>query len=426
VKKKWIFAGRIAVASALLWGASCGDVSRAKDEEAKALMKKAGDLVSVRRYGDARKALEAAVEISPGAYEIQREYVKLLARAEPDSALSYVNTLLEKRSGSALPYLLRSQLESDQVAKEKWIDDALALEPASAWALIAKARLALEAGENGRAIELLEKAVSSPAAPAEGNLLLAEACGKAGNAEKASGVLRNLASSHPDEEVRSEASAELFFLLWENDREGAIAHADELLASSRDPFLLADVGATLAGVPDHMPGSVAFFERAMEKSDTLTLREMYPEASTAWLEERSMKNRGFFGESLGGVLLQLGRHEEAVGVLEKAREDLVDPTKELLFSLAQAYRKTGREDAAIDALLQLVAAQIDRAALSLLDTLYVARHGDRTGLSGRIEEARSTFSREAPGFTLAKDDGGTFSLGDLRGKVVFLAFWFPT
>lgn len=414
------------IAFALFWGTNCADGSKTRNGESRALMKKARDLAKVRRYQDARATIETACRLSPGSYEIQRDYVKLLMREGGEAARSYVSALLEKSPEESLPYLLMSQVEEERGNKEKWIDDALALDPASAWALIERARLALAADDHEGAIRILQKALSSPDAMAEAGLLLADAYEGAGRTEEAARTLDQLFHSHPDEEVRSEASGELFFLLWEHDRQEALSLADTLRASSHDPFLLADIGASLADVPDHRARSIGFFEKAITESDTLTMRRLYPEASAAWLEERAAKNRGFFGESMGGAYVELGRHEEAVRVLENAKADLGDPTKELLFFLARAYEKTGREDEAIDALIELLSAQIDRTAGSLLDSLYSERHGSLDGLSERIEEARRTFSKTAPGFTIAKDGGGEFSLEDLRGKVVLIAFWFPT
>lgn len=406
--------------------AGCAGGPKAKDDDARALMKRAKEFVKVRRYQDARRALAQASELSPGSYEIQREYLKLLGREGGEVARSHVNALLEKRPREPLPYLLMSQLEEETERKTKWVDDALALDPAFSWALLEKAKILLAQGDSESAAGLLKKSLASPDVTAEASFLLADALTRAGSTEEAERILESLSLSHQDEAVRDEASGELFSLLWERDRRKAASLADRLLETSHDPFLFADIAWVFSETADFLPKSVDFFERAIAESDTLTLRRLYPMASPEWLEERSEKNRGFFGESLGGICLKLGRNLDAVRVLERAKADLRDPTNELLFSLARAYEVTGHRDEAIDVLVELLSAQVDRTAGALLDSLYMARHGSLAGLSEKIEEARKRFSKEAPDFKLPTADGEKFSLRDLRGKVVYLAFWFPT
>jgi len=172
--------------------------------------------------------------------------------------------------------------------------------------------------------------------------------------------------------------------------------------------------------------SIAYFKKAIAASDTVNLRNFYPEATVGWLQNRSSKNCGFFGEGLGKVYLDMDRFEDAVPVLEKAGSDLDDPYSEVLLYLARAYEGLGRDEEAIGVLVELLSRQTDDEALSLLEDLYTRTHGNSEGLEAMIEDAREAFSKKAPDFELTLEGGEKFSLRSLKGKVVLLAFWFPT
>jgi len=413
---------------------SCGSGSDI-EEDASVLLQKARDLTRIKQYRSAVEVLERAVALDPGSYEIHREYIKLLSREDITKAEEIYGKLLQDHPADPLYLLCLSRVEEDDDKNAALIDEALALDPVSYWPVVEKARFLCDNGNAEAAVELLQKIVGketgatavSTEGAAEGAFLLARALEEVNCSSEASSVLEKLMAAHHSDKVRSRASGKLFSLKWNHDdREGAYKLAGELLDTMNDPFLLVDIAYDMSDTEKYKVSSVEYFVRAITASDTINMRNFYPEASAGWLQNRSTKNKGFFGEGLGKVYCDLGRFEEAVPVLEKARTDLHDPLSEILLYLARAYENLGRDEDAIEVLVELLSKQTDDEGWSLVKQLYTRVHGSLDGLETRIEKARESFSRAAPAFTLREKNGEEFSLHSLKGKVVLLAFWFPT
>jgi hypothetical protein len=129
---------------------------------------------------------------------------------------------------------------------------------------------------------------------------------------------------------------------------------------------------------------------------------------------------------LGELWYELGNDERAIEALELARSEFSDPVKEILLTLARSYTRAGSPERAVDVLLNLLAKETDPGGRALLDSLYEGIYGSMEGLEERIAEEREKFFREAPDFTVAGTGDAPVSLSSLKGKVVLLAFWFPT
>jgi len=415
-----------AILCVFLLSTNCGTGGE-KKEDAGAMLQKARDLVRVRQYQSAIEVLERAIVVDPGSFEIHREYIKLITRKGDDGAVKVYETLVRDHPSDPLYRLCLSLAEENSDKKEALVNEALELDPVYYWAVVEKARLLRNGGDHQGSIELLQNIVGTMVGVADGAFLLAQVLEEADRPDEAATVLEKLRSAHDDEKIRNRASGKLFSLKWEQEsREEAQKLASELLETVNDPFLLVDIAYTMSETENYEVNSIDFFEKAISTSDTVNMRTIYPEATAGWLQNRSSKNSGFFGEGLGKVYCDLGRFEEAVPVLEKAKYDLADPYSEVLLYLANAYEGTDRTEEAIAVLLDLLSRQTHDEAQTLLTELYSGVHGDSEGLEARIEEARKVFSRKAPDFKLSDTDGGEFSLDSLKGNVVLLAFWFPT
>ncbi|MFQ6104319.1 MAG: tetratricopeptide repeat protein [Candidatus Glassbacteria bacterium] len=403
---------------------NCGE-SDAKKNQAMTLLEKSRDLVKVRQYNSAQEILEHAIQLYPGSFEIHRDYIKLLMRKGDDKARNLYETLIENNPRDPLYHLCMSLIEDDIGLREKRINDALELAPSYYWAVLERARLMMETEKYAEAIGLLEGVTETETYFPERQFLLARAYQDYGKPAEAVEILEAIVGKPFDESVRSEAYEELFELYWREDKARAMELAESLLGSMKDPFYLSDMGYAMSE-SEYIEESIRFFESAIAACDTANLRKYYTEASPEWLEESSAKYKGFYGEGLGQVLYELGRYDEAILVLEEARSKLSDPLSEMLYTLANSYARTNREEEAIDILIELLSKQTDNDARSMLDSLYIARHGSSSGLAERIEGARKSFWKQAPDFIVTADDGAQFSLDGQKGKVVLLAFWFPT
>lgn len=147
-------------------------------------------------------------------------------------------------------------------------------------------------------------------------------------------------------------------------------------------------------------------------------------------EEALQSNTALLHDTLGQLLLEQGRAEEATKELLAARA-LDDESPAILLHLAQAHEATGALDKA-ETLYQ------EALAIEPLKALYQKRHKTLAGwesyLAGvkdkdsaaRRKKAlatRANAPRNTPPFTLKTLDGNTVSLADLKGKVVVINFW---
>ncbi len=392
----------------------------------RALREKARNLVRIRDYDDALDVLEKTIELYPNSFEAHREYIKLLSRKGGDEAGKLYEAFLTNNMTNPLYHVCLSLIEEDVSIKEEHLENALELDGTYFWAILEKARLKLGGGDPRGAVTLLESIRGKKTGVTEETFLLADALNESGQTSEALGILQELARTCADEETGLHAQEEIFFLLWDSDREKAVQHAVDMRDTVGDPAVLADIAYEMSADSLYIINSIEFFERAISKCDSSNMRTYYPTAAALWLAGRSSKMKGFYGEGLGQALYRLSRYEDAVTALEAAKSELADPLSEVLFTLARAYTHLDRDEDAIGTLIELLSRQTDDEARVYLDSLYKENRGDLDGLSEEIEEARKSFWKEAPHFTLSDDNGEEFSLADLRGKVVLLAFWFPT
>ena len=350
----------------------------------------------LRGEGRAEEALERygrALDLNWSA-EVQAEEAELLtARREYDRAEALYRDIIdrEERNEAAHLGLIRLFLRQDR--EDDALAELLSLRRATdkpLWVDMAVARLYIKRGQDDEAREILERSLKREGA-AETRLLLAALLHKQGKDEAALRQVRLIDDEAPEYPEALGLMAEIYRAL--NRADDAVLIFERRVASdkTRHPAMY----PLLAALHDEQ-GRAALARRALEQGiehypedeDLLyvygsfletrdehtramaimeRLVELNPNNAAAlnfvgysWADEGENLPRALdyimraallkpesaaIRDSLGWVFYRLGRLEEAVAELEKARQGDDDP--EIAEHLAEVYEKSGKKEAAL-------------------------------------------------------------------------------
>lgn len=127
-------------------------------------------------------------------------------------------------------------------------------------------------------------------------------------------------------------------------------------------------------------------------------------------------------------LVKVGHAEKAVGLLDELKERArLSPNAAMLVRFsAQVLAAAGKQDEAYRELLQQQASAPDDETHSSLLRAGVLLHKSQEKVEADLKAARYANAKVAPSFDLKQYGADhSISLSQLRGKVVFLTFWYP-
>jgi hypothetical protein len=189
---------------------------------------------------------------------------------------------------------------------------------------------------------------------------------------------------------------------------------------------------------------------AAEQHDLWSLAERHADAALAFATEEAYRSdypdREFSDDQValrarlrkvqalaykGWALCNQGRDQECFSLFEEA--DPLNATSyagssetSLNLFWGQALADRGAHEQAMELLLPDALLGDRTNALPPLKEAYVALHGDDEGFEEYLWSERQRMARTIDDFTLPDYDGQPHSLSDRNGKVMLLAFWFPT
>ena len=135
---------------------------------------------------------------------------------------------------------------------------------------------------------------------------------------------------------------------------------------------------------------------------------------------------------LGWAHYNQGRTDEALELFEQADAERVDDyvgvsPQPLDRFWASALLREGDAAAALERVSRDAVFGDRDQAMPVFRQAWAAVNGSEDGLNEQVWQARQRLARPIDDFTLPDYDGRQHSLSDLRrGKVLLLAFWFPT
>ena len=133
----------------------------------------------------------------------------------------------------------------------------------------------------------------------------------------------------------------------------------------------------------------------------------------------------------GWALAHLDREAEALEVFEVAAplsqsNYLGVPSTELFAYWGRTTLDQGDAERALELLGPTAVLGDNDKAFDAYREAYVAVHEDGSGFDDFLWSARQDLAKVVDDFELPDYEGALNHLGDARGKVVFLSFWFPT
>lgn len=132
------------------------------------------------------------------------------------------------------------------------------------------------------------------------------------------------------------------------------------------------------------------------------------------------------------ALYNQGQTVEALALFEQAERNRVNDYLGLSNApldrfWASALLKEGNPAAALERVSREAVFGDRKQAIPVFRQAWAAVNGSEDGLDEQLWQARQRLARTIDDFTLSDYDGQQHSLADLRrGKVLMLAFWFPT
>lgn len=159
----------------------------------------------------------------------------------------------------------------------------------------------------------------------------------------------------------------------------------------------------------------------------------YPdrEMSSEELTSRGNNRKGLLLTYAGWAKANTGRPVDALKDFAKA-ERLVHYTYmgysngELDYFWGRTLEQSGLLDDALQRLSPMAIFGEEEDALEALKEVFVKKNGGESNFDEFIKQQRLKFSRQIDNFSLAGYDGDRLELSSLKGKVILLAFWFPT
>jgi tetratricopeptide (TPR) repeat protein len=149
------------------------------------------------------------------------------------------------------------------------------------------------------------------------------------------------------------------------------------------------------------------------------------------VEERGTSRRATTLASGAWALVNQDRADEAMAMFEEAdaitRTNYVGiPETPLYRYWGQASLAAGEIDRAEELLLADAVMGDDSDSVAALRQIYVDKTGSAEGFDEYLWSTRQRIARAVDDFTLPNYDDEQFALSSTNGKVVLLAFWFPT
>ena len=172
---------------------------------------------------------------------------------------------------------------------------------------------------------------------------------------------------------------------------------------------------------------------ALQMATPQAFRALYPGRQSSEERVREWVNStvGLIHTFKGWALSNLGHTEEALAAFGVAEEKvyyfyLGFPEDNLHLYLGRTLMGQRDYEGAIEKLAPgaILGGRDDE--LEALREAYAALNGGDDGFDEYVAETRRSIAVPADDFTLPDYDGGQLTLSSLRGRVVLLAFWFPT
>ncbi len=375
---------------------------------------------------EAMELIQTALEIEPERFDLLETYWKLRFRQD-EGAIERLRELESDNPTNPVYPRLLSLLLDDSTERLDKARQAMKLDPEEPEVCLVLSDVFIDMGMTDSAGIYCEKALELDPSMANASLFLGRLSSSKGDLEGAVGIYRSLLDRGAGSEEFDTAVDRLFSLYWDNeDTPAALDMARTALADVRDPWVLSQLAGTIAEEKIEMELTKNLAMKAIEGMNTEWIEFVYPEIDASWAASTSRRYRGYMYDTLGFVYSQAGETQKAIDAYEEAITLIPYIDSEILIKLASAYEDLGMHDEAIESLLDILAVSMNDEAMSQLETIYIEKHGDTTGVHALVTGKRGEVTEPATDFEMVGMNGDMVSLSDFKGKVVLLNFWFPT
>jgi tetratricopeptide (TPR) repeat protein len=290
--------------------------------------------------------------------------------------------------------------------------------------------------------------------------------------EEKSRLCEGFLSQFPQSEHTGDLAEALAYYRGEamDDPTGAVAFLDDLLSNVQDPdmrfsievaqFPLAmkigqemDLGAVISDLQAHRPLTFSEHLNVGElaaRHDLWNLAEPQAEAASGLataeafraeypdtdLDDEAVASKAenrvvLAAANRGWALAHLGRNTEALKVFDAAaplsRSNYLGVPSTGLFSYwGRTALDHGDPERALELLGPNAVLGDDDEALKAFRQAFIEVHDGEAGFEDFLWSTRQKLAKVVDDFELPDYEGALHAFGDTRGKVVFLAFWFPT
>ncbi len=252
--------------------------------------------------------------------------------------------------------------------------------------------------------------------------------------------LEDFIAKYPGSRLREAALSQLASSIIElNDSTAMIRTGDRLFNEARSmagASGLSAIAGVLAEKRWMLDNAQKYISRALEILDRTDPSDHPSEITDAEWQERINYTRTRYLDISGWIEYQKGNYTNALGILEKASENTMEPG--ILFHLAETLFALGEEEKAIAlyARVNAFGGTVGEMAREKLDAVWDKSGRDPEKLEAlltleedQVEQAfeqkilNRRLSRPLPDFTMDKLSGGRISSRELRGSKVLLCFW---